>query len=172
MKRRLVTFAAAASLVLCIATVALWVRSYRHSEAVRLESDAIWQELGSEAGTIYFVVVKPPFAASLNLANGFSVRTDAVGFPCRREQFMIFVDPDDVFVERVGFVWAWSTYATVLTVPNWFLVGIFLLLPARWSLTYRRRRTLRSFRLCVRCGYDLRATPDRCPECGAVQVAT
>ena len=41
---------------------------------------------------------------------------------------------------------------------------------AQWmDSVYSNRKSPRSRSgVCERCGYDLRATPDRCPECGAV----
>jgi hypothetical protein len=47
-------------------------------------------------------------------------------------------------------------------------------LPCCWIVSFRRRKlaTAQAFRGgCQRCGYDLRATPGRCPECGTVPIA-
>lgn len=55
---------------------------------------------------------------------------------------------------------------TELMVPYWFLVLVFGF-PAAWLIMpeKRSRRWARQGR-CTRCGYDLRHSPDRCPECG------
>jgi hypothetical protein len=57
-------------------------------------------------------------------------------------------------------------------VSHWLLAPIVLVLPVMWVRRFRRSRRLRRAGLCASCGYDLRATPERCPECGAVASAS
>lgn len=53
-----------------------------------------------------------------------------------------------------------------VVVPLWALVVGALVLPLWWLRRRQRRRPAAG--LCARCGYNLRATPSRCPECGMV----
>jgi hypothetical protein len=80
-------------------------------------------------------------------------------------------------IERLGFMagteggppvnpWR-QTYAFV---PHWAVLLLLGALSAPlWVQVRRRTRARRRAALgqCVACGYDIRATPGRCPECGA-----
>jgi hypothetical protein len=78
---------------------------------------------------------------------------------------------------HLGFVaavrsWAWDTSGTrgkaiVIVIPYWFWCSLAAISPIMAVRRLIKRRRPKPG-LCAVCGYDLRATPNRCPECGTI----
>jgi hypothetical protein len=64
----------------------------------------------------------------------------------------------------------WSVPGTIslVSIPLWLPAATFSVSPIIWLAQTRLRRYRGRNNLCPTCGYDLRATPERCPECGTI----
>jgi hypothetical protein len=186
MKRRLPNLLTLLSLLLTLAAAALWVRSYWRSDCVNVWGTAHEFSVESRAGYLSFEAsnlygdgpgvcrLSGPVGRVANERAG--MRAWAVykflGFVYGRDvRPGAYVGLEDKLV-RAGV----KTPAGNLTRRFWYVPfwAVCVATAAPAALLLRRRHALRRRRregLCPACGYDLRATPGRCPECGKLTAA-
>jgi hypothetical protein len=165
-KRRPLTLAAVASLLLCIATVVLWVRSYWVEDVLLYarEKHALAYILHCRSGALTGGRIpsfeSPPQARFEHRATSTSLGETPMpvdewflGIGWFSMDFSPVVNPNTP-----------GRHLYLVKVPIWMVFLVSLPLPAIWMV--RRSVSRSDTRRCDTCGYDLRATPDRCPECG------
>jgi hypothetical protein len=69
-----------------------------------------------------------------------------------------------------GVIWLLIGYDDDVPIPHLFVLLLSVPLLLWWILERTNGRGAVRPGLCTSCGYDLRATPDRCPECGTIPV--
>jgi hypothetical protein len=192
MASRLFTLLSALSLLLCVAVVVLWVRGLATWDRVSVGvSGGPLVRVGSGRGRVTLLVVRRwPLAEPLRWES--EPVTEPVVGPSN-SQFAPLISyatraPAGVGIsnwKRLGLSRWYGNVTTRLPgerfappmpgcrvyAPAWMVVAATGVAPAAWLAfrLFRRRRRRAGF--CAACGYDLRATPARCPECGTLPAA-
>lgn len=162
--RVLFTTCSILSLLLFVAACAFWVRGYRYLERVWMTSE------GGE--TLSIASARGDFS----IAWATNWRGERPRGYARDEAALrgTYARGIAATLEHrlLGFGWRNMTDRNqrfrVIAVPAYAAAPAAALLPMLWVLAWRRRRRAARHGLCIHCGYDLRATPERCPECGTV----
>jgi hypothetical protein len=158
------SIAALFSVLLCLAIGVLWVRSYRVGDTW------LWYDspqLGIRSnhfsvgrGYVQYVWWDVTMYTGINLPAGYyrsdPERIDALNGQIGKTHFAFFGlrydrNPASNVIAQLHLIWPFSLCA---------------ILPMSWVVAKRRRRLVARLGMCAVCGYDLRASPGRCPECG------
>jgi hypothetical protein len=152
MRRRLFTLLSALSLLLCVGACVMWARSYSPNRFAGLGYPPLFSDCRGEI----------IFTHSDRIGDSDPYSRGGMGF--------YLTDGRETLFFADGAMSSSNSFTRVY-VPYWATIILFAALAL---ISLRIRATdCQSFaeKVCFACGYDLRATPDRCPECGTVPIA-
>jgi hypothetical protein len=184
LKQRLGTALRGFSLLLCAAFLLMGVRSCNTADLIQLTTSERHYEIVTIPWSVRVTVAKawteprgPEWSSSNE--NQYGLLPPSFNIPVFGQRpiyrtwyfFGMGIKRDNMPVLVPGGGRATVTY-TIVTMPFQTLAFI-AFLPVTWRiLTRRRRRNIRKFRIeqgqCPSCGYDMRFSGERCPECGEV----
>jgi hypothetical protein len=139
------------SLLLCLTSAVFWYRSHRITSPTLKIADSISIRKTSPR---YWIVTHPN---SLTLCRQVGKNWD---HPLKEFKFLGV---------RFGGLYGQGSMLWNLVIPFWLLTTLAAILPLlEIPLLLRAlRKSLRDTQgFCLNCGYDLRASPTTCPECG------
>lgn len=164
--------------LLCVAVAILWPRSHRIWETLsyKFVSDldhpdntrrVMWLDVWSNNGAFGGSIMRYQDETDYAIAN--------IGWNYIKRKAAYLPVPDQrwIFFSTAGAAMG-STESSVhesgrecwFHIPYWMLLPVLLPLPI-WHVRRTIRQRLRLKRgQCLNCGYDLRASKDKCPECG------
>ena len=156
--------------VLCVASVVVWVRSYHVHDKLYLD---------------YPIAEDPDFPDRI-LARGWTLTswrggvylsTSKGSVPLEDSRFGLSHRTNPLYLKanvpghtRLYVRLPKDEFESFQLRAGWWMVSVVLGL---WPAIFFTRLIVRRWRrkdgvFCATCGYDLRATPERCPECGTI----
>lgn len=178
MRRVLFTIISALSLLLFLAVVVVWVRSlWIRDIAGNVSASGNGYLIQSIRGRLHIISDLDGRSVGAFHHHQDWLSPDAIwnggmsGYPVKVEWHLGHVWQRYSRFHGFGFLsyppnGGFATNHRLIVIPYWSPAVLLAILPTIWIWRFVRYRHRRNVGHCPKCNYDLRATPERCPECG------